>query len=63
MRSKRVRLFAGSVALSAVALAGGLKAARAEPPADWFGGGQGYERGLDAAEKHGGNRLSRNISL
>jgi hypothetical protein len=36
----------------ALFLAGSV--ARAEPPEDWFGGGEGYERDRDAGEKHGG---------
>jgi hypothetical protein len=43
-----------ALGVAAALLATAPRDARAEPPADWFGGGEGYERSLDATEKHGG---------
>src|SRR4051812_11958781 len=54
MRRTAWKVLAGCLAVSVVALSGASRRARAQPPADWFGGGEGYERSLDAAEKHGG---------
>lgn len=41
----------GVAVVVSLALAG---VARGGPPRDWFGGGEGYERALDEAVKHGG---------
>jgi hypothetical protein len=49
MRTKTAWPLAGVLALLAAPAVRG-----AEPPADWLGGGEGYERSLDTNEKHGG---------
>lgn len=48
----RMGRVAGFLTVSVVVFAGGVS--RAEPPEGWFGGGDGYDRGRDAAVKRGG---------